>query len=166
LKPWAPRDLESMRSGGHRSHFGSRYISGCCDFAGLLIFMSLRCRTHRYTSPQAQLRKHTSLHISMCVILVQDPCNYFWYHSKFDRHQRYASPPPKKNMHACPFVASLRKGHSNVFCIVPNLTDANKHIYTCIVPNLIDAKNHLHFWICACHPCAGAMLIFSVSLQF
>ena len=27
-------------------------------------------------------------------------------------------------------------------------------------------KNCLHFSICACHPCAGAMLIFSVSLQF
>ena len=28
------------------------------------------------------------------------------------------------------------------------------------------AKNCLHFSICACHPCAGAMLIFSVSFQF
>ena len=28
------------------------------------------------------------------------------------------------------------------------------------------AKNWLHFSICACHPCAGAMLIFSVSFQF
>ena len=27
-------------------------------------------------------------------------------------------------------------------------------------------KNCLHFSICACHPCAGAMLIFSVSFQF
>ena len=27
-------------------------------------------------------------------------------------------------------------------------------------------KNLLHFSICACHPCAGAMLIFSVSFQF
>lgn len=27
-------------------------------------------------------------------------------------------------------------------------------------------KNWLHFSICACHPCAGAMLIFSVSFQF
>ena len=26
--------------------------------------------------------------------------------------------------------------------------------------------NCLHFSICACHPCAGAMLIFSVSFQF
>ena len=26
--------------------------------------------------------------------------------------------------------------------------------------------NCLHFSMCACHPCAGAMLIFSVSLQF
>jgi len=30
------------------------------------------------------------------------------------------------------------------------------------VPN----KNLIHFSICACHPCAGAMLIFSVSFQF
>ena len=28
------------------------------------------------------------------------------------------------------------------------------------------AKNLLHFSLCACHPCAGAMLIFSVSFQF
>ena len=28
------------------------------------------------------------------------------------------------------------------------------------------AKNLLHFSTCACHPCAGAMLIFSVSCQF
>ena len=27
-------------------------------------------------------------------------------------------------------------------------------------------KNFVHFSICACHPCAGAMLIFSVSFQF
>ena len=27
------------------------------------------------------------------------------------------------------------------------------------------AENSLHFSICACHPCAGAMLIFSVSFQ-
>ena len=27
-------------------------------------------------------------------------------------------------------------------------------------------KNCLHFSICACHPCAGAMLMFSVSFQF
>ena len=27
-------------------------------------------------------------------------------------------------------------------------------------------KNFVHFPICACHPCAGAMLIFSVSFQF
>ena len=28
------------------------------------------------------------------------------------------------------------------------------------------SKNCVHFSICACHPCAGAMLIFSVSFQF
>ena len=29
-----------------------------------------------------------------------------------------------------------------------------------------ETKNCVHFSICACHPCAGAMLIFSVSFQF
>jgi hypothetical protein len=37
--------------------------------------------------------------------------------------------------------------------------------------NLTDSHTHTHkksdtFSICACHPCAGAMLIFSVSFQF
>ena len=27
-------------------------------------------------------------------------------------------------------------------------------------------KHFVHFSICVCHPCAGAMLIFSVSFQF
>ncbi len=31
---------------------------------------------------------------------------------------------------------------------------------------LAATKNLVHFSICACHPCAGAMLIFSVSFQF
>ena len=30
----------------------------------------------------------------------------------------------------------------------------------------LSEKNCLHFSICACHPCAGDMLIFSVSFQF
>ena len=38
------------------------------------------------------------------------------------------------------------------------------------VANVRDAstwpKNCIHFSICACHPCAGAMLVFSVSFQF
>ena len=35
------------------------------------------------------------------------------------------------------------------------------------VPRAPAAQNNcLHFSICACHPCAGAMLIFSVSFQF
>ena len=32
--------------------------------------------------------------------------------------------------------------------------------------NTGSGQNCLHFSICACHPCAGAMLIFSVSFQF
>ena len=36
------------------------------------------------------------------------------------------------------------------------------HLRLSYVPQLII----LHFSICACHPCAGAMLIFSVSFQF
>ena len=30
----------------------------------------------------------------------------------------------------------------------------------------LGANKCLHFSICPCHPCAGAMLIFSVSFQF
>ena len=46
----------------------------------------------------------------------------------------------------------------------------HRNICRCMVP-LGDQtgdpqKNCLHFSICACHPCAGAMLIFSVSFQF
>ena len=36
----------------------------------------------------------------------------------------------------------------------------------CLKPSCARAKNLVHFSICACHPCAGAMLIFSVSFQF
>ena len=32
--------------------------------------------------------------------------------------------------------------------------------------NIECTKNLIHFPICACHPCAGAMLIFSASFQF
>ena len=32
--------------------------------------------------------------------------------------------------------------------------------------NQIAPKNLVHFSICACHPCTGAILIFSVSFQF
>jgi hypothetical protein len=34
------------------------------------------------------------------------------------------------------------------------------------VHSVESAKNLVRFSICACHPCAGAMLIFSVSFQF
>ena len=36
----------------------------------------------------------------------------------------------------------------------------------CARPWWARTKNQVHFSICACHPCAGAMLIFSVSFQF
>jgi hypothetical protein len=36
----------------------------------------------------------------------------------------------------------------------------------CRVLTIEQRKNLDHFSICACHPCAGAMLIFSVSFQF
>ena len=42
-------------------------------------------------------------------------------------------------------------------------------MYTCICMRTavyILHYNCLHFSICACHPCAGAMLIFSASFQF
>jgi hypothetical protein len=35
-----------------------------------------------------------------------------------------------------------------------------------VSPGCFWTKNVIHFSICACHPCAGAMLIFSVSFQF
>ena len=37
---------------------------------------------------------------------------------------------------------------------------------TDLLLRMVAQKNCLHFSICACHPCAGAMLIFSVSFQF
>ena len=76
-------------------------------------------------------------------------------------------------------VSSLRRGHANLFCIVPILSDdpqrestgqgvkkvltLHPSIQTCSHSR---AKNLLLFSICACHPCAGAMLIFSVLFQF
>ena len=36
----------------------------------------------------------------------------------------------------------------------------------CALPASYPKKNCVRFSICACHPCAGAMLIFSVSFQF
>ena len=111
-------------------------------------------------------------------------------------------------------VSSLRRGHANLLCIVPILTDvprkesrdfqfhrkilpglrsgdfqeirgcvaeelAAKRFRTnypaalgrcCCTPATTSAlcgtKTSLLFSICACHPCAGAMLIFSVSFQF
>ena len=49
--------------------------------------------------------------------------------------------------------------------IAPKRTRTNAQ---CARPGQGEAspKNCLHFSICACHPCAGAMLIFSVSFQF
>ena len=46
--------------------------------------------------------------------------------------------------------------------------ERNNSIGTLLATTLpeIEKKNCLHFSICACHPCAGAMLIFSVSFQF
>ena len=111
-------------------------------------------------------------------------------------------------------VSSLRRGHANLLCIVPILTDDPRresrkvlcgmptrcwHTYKSVIrvqatPSLwagyddlavwaplklprwytmcecvwriLHKKNCLHFSICACHPCAGAMLFFSVSFQF
>ena len=79
----------------------------------------------------------------------------------------------------CVCVSSLRRGHANLLCIVPILSNDPRRestgqgvkkvltlhpsIQTCSHSR---AKNLLLFSICACHPCAGAMLIFSVSFQF
>ena len=89
-------------------------------------------------------------------------------------------------------VSSLCRGHANLLCIVPILTD-NPRRKSPLTPGKMRKegtialhlmkdnddegfaffsswascrKNCLHFSICACHPCAGAMLILSVSFQF
>ena len=54
----------------------------------------------------------------------------------------------------------MRRDHANLLCIVPILTDDPRR------ESLTTISACLHFSICACHPCAGAMLIFSVSFQF
>jgi len=41
-----------------------------------------------------------------------------------------------------------------------------EQLYTYKIADLVWEKNLDHFSICAGHPCAGAMLIFSVSFQF
>ena len=42
-----------------------------------------------------------------------------------------------------------------------------QHLASCMYcAPLVMQKNWLHFSICVCHPCAGAMIIFSVSFQF
>ena len=73
-------------------------------------------------------------------------------------------------------VSSLRRGHANLLCIVPILSDdprresgmvrKNQNFLLLLLLCEDFQKNLVHFSICACHPCAGAMLIFSVSFQF
>ena len=51
---------------------------------------------------------------------------------------------------------------------LPPLTTLQSAIVTersIIFGRCVVSKNSLHFSSCACHPCAGAMLIFSVSFQ-
>ena len=51
--------------------------------------------------------------------------------------------------------------------VTESLPSGTKSIVVYVnLPPKIQQKNCLHFSICACHPCAGAMLIFSVSFQF
>ena len=73
-------------------------------------------------------------------------------------------------------VSSLRRGHANLLCIVPIVSDdprrqsgivrKNQNFLLLLLLREDFQKNLVHFSICACHPCAGAMLIFSVSFQF
>ena len=73
-------------------------------------------------------------------------------------------------------MSSLRRGHANLLCIVPILSDdprresgmvrKNQNFLLLLLLREDFQKNLVHFSICACHPCAGAMLIFSVSFQF
>ena len=55
--------------------------------------------------------------------------------------------------------------HDNVYRIKQedDIYDIYIYIYDMYMTYMI---LNLHFSICACHPCAGAMLIFSVSFQF
>ena len=58
--------------------------------------------------------------------------------------------------HACLDVRTAR---------VYAYTHARIHVRT-VCTHACMYNNCLHFSMCACHPCAGAMLIFSVSFQF
>jgi len=46
------------------------------------------------------------------------------------------------------------------------MEDEEKGMKSIYLTRMNGKKNLDHFSICACHPCAGAMLIFSVSFQF
>ena len=61
-----------------------------------------------------------------------------------------AFPPPLLNALQFRANKAIRKQHGN----------------TVAPPARRVRKKQVHFSICACHPCAGAMLIFSVSFQF
>ena len=65
--------------------------------------------------------------------------------------------PRRKAQSRCPI--HVARGHVNML-------GGNILQYVCHVLPWPCTKNWLHFSICACHPCAGAMLIFSVSFQF
>ena len=70
---------------------------------------------------------------------------------------------------ACLRLSTMQASGSS-FCI--ELLHLNHSCLPCNAPlnmrgsSWLGAKSWLHFSICACHPCAGAMLIFSVSFQF
>ena len=55
---------------------------------------------------------------------------------------------------------------TNTGCVCLQMPISGERELLTVLVALLHGKNLLHFSICACHPCAGAMLIFSVSFQF
>ena len=119
----------------------------------------------------AKTSKKNLVHFSICAgaMLIFSVCHPCAAASSASR--------AKKTWYTNLCVSSLRRGHANLLCIVPILSDdprresgmvrKNQNFLLLLLLLREDfQKNLVHFSICACHPCAGAMLIFSVSFQF
>ena len=66
--------------------------------------------------------------------------------------------------HECVSLGMSHFGTCDSLCCILETGNSQRFKNRCAIFFL--AKNLLHFSICACHPCAGAMLIFSVSFEF
>ena len=75
------------------------------------------------------------------------------------RHREVGSLPALRN-----------KMHDDILCVIMSMARKRSKTKTTRKntrgPYKRVKEAMLHFSICACHPCAGAMLIFSVSFQF